>query len=340
MSQAIHLKYLVDILNPDTINFNKDINKITDDIINEYNDYDVDTISDNDPNYNEMEHYDECADYIVPALTVPASSFKIGSADFKREENYNFNDLITDSTSLSSGVSTISTISKKSHYSEKSKKIIDDLNESIEEDLRSLDSFDNKKMDRFLNEIKPKHQKVLEIERQKEKEKKIEELKEDLIADITELMEDMDNDGINIKGIDEPTTELSLEQLNKIKNKLNRMQNSEKYAIMGSEIFIGLANVLELAFNGKRKVPLLGNLDYTGYHTVLQSKLRKSHNETANLIEKTMAKVGLGETAQLFLKLLPSFLMYPINMKKQNCTSQDIEADDIRDDLFKISESS
>ena len=140
---------------------------------------------------------------------------------------------------------------------------------------------------------------------------------------IDTLKNQLEDDGISVKTIGNPTVSSSLEEIDATLKILTLKADRSRYSTIFEEGLLCCAEAFETVFDGTRKIPFIGmQPDYTGYSSNLSSRLVRCRGATSSIVGDVIEKHSISPTTRLMMELLPSFLLYPhMNSKTKNKTS-------------------
>mgnify|MGYP007066194340 FL=1 len=158
------------------------------------------------------------------------------------------------------------------------------------------------------------------------------------IEQIIQIMTTLKEANIDCSSIKIPPADSSIEEIDSVLYILQLKNDRDRYATIAEELMIGFAeNVIERVFDGKRKFPIVGAVDYTDYHTSVAMKMYRMRGETSQIVGQTIQKYNIGPGTRILLDLLPGFFLYPTrNRKKKNIGLKDDPAFNTSEDLQKI----
>lgn len=157
------------------------------------------------------------------------------------------------------------------------------------------------------------------------------------LEDIEALKSTLREDGIDDSTYCTPTVRSSLQDIETTKDILWERSSRSRFSTIGNEIMVLAAGMIGTVFNGERKIPVLGILDYRDYDQTVRCKLRKMRFDTANAVSTVISSNKMGVWTRLALELFPSFIAYP-RVKKHNDSIKGLDAKEIQQSLLTISE--
>lgn len=153
-----------------------------------------------------------------------------------------------------------------------------------------------------------------------EKER-IQDIKANKLEQIGQLRMTLEEEGIDTKSVGNPTPDSPMDEVDSVLNILRLKNDRNRYSSLAEEVVLGLAEGVETVFDGTRKIPVLGwKPDYTGYHATVNCKLHRMRFETSQIVGNIIEKYNVGPMGRIILELLPSFFLYPRQVKKQKGT--------------------
>lgn len=159
-----------------------------------------------------------------------------------------------------------------------------------------------------------------------------EDLKMTLLEKIDNLTEELEDDGISLEKVPKVEYSSDLEKIEYVAKLLMLKSNRNRYATLGEEFILALANGLELVCNGERE--FLGiKPDLQGYSDVVKVKLRRLRNETSQVVGNIVEKYEISPFTTLLIELIPGMYLHSKRRKKQ---SYDSLYNDLNDDINEI----
>ena len=159
-----------------------------------------------------------------------------------------------------------------------------------------------------------------------------EDLKLTLLEKIDNLTEELEDEGISLDKIPKVDYNTNLEQIEYVAKLLMLKANRNRYATLGEEFILALANGLEIICNGERQI--LGvKPDLQGYSDVVKVKLRRLRNETSQVVGNVVEKYEISPITTLLIELIPSLFLHSKRRKNQ---SYDNLYNDLSDDINEI----
>lgn len=147
---------------------------------------------------------------------------------------------------------------------------------------------------------------------------RLNDIKSSKLDQIAQLKMILEEEGIDCSALSNPNIDSTLESIDETLAILKLKNDRNRYASLAEELILGIAEVIEWIFDGSRAVPILGwKPDYTGYHNTVNAKLHRMRGETSDLIGNFVNKHKIGTTTRIVTELLPSFLLYPRQQRKQ-----------------------
>jgi hypothetical protein len=136
--------------------------------------------------------------------------------------------------------------------------------------------------------------------------------KSNKIEQICNIISSLDEEGVDVKSFNIPSTDASMEEIDSILNLVNMKMNRTRYSSMFEDIVIGAAEFMESKLDGTRNIPPFNwKPDYTGYSNTVSVKLHRMRYETSKLVGNGMEKLNIGSTTRILMELLPSLVLYP-----------------------------
>ena len=159
-----------------------------------------------------------------------------------------------------------------------------------------------------------------------------EDLKLTLLEKIDNLTEELEDEGISLDKIPKVDYNTNLEQIEYVAKLLMLKANRNRYATLGEEFILALANGLEIICNGERQI-LGAKPDLQGYSDVVKVKLRRLRNETSQVVGNVVEKYEISPITTLLIELIPSLFLHSKRRKNQ---SYDNLYNDLSDDINEI----
>jgi hypothetical protein len=136
--------------------------------------------------------------------------------------------------------------------------------------------------------------------------------KSNKIEQICNIVSALDEEGVDIKSFNIPSTDATMQEIDSVLNLVNMKMNRTRYSSLFEEIVIGGAEFMESKLNGTRSIPPFNwKPDYTGYSNTVSVKLHRMRYETSKLVGNSMEKLNIGSTTRILMELLPSLVLYP-----------------------------
>lgn len=147
---------------------------------------------------------------------------------------------------------------------------------------------------------------------EKEKEN---DMKSILLAEISELKDELKEFGINIKNVPEVNDDDTLPNIQKVHNILEHKYNLQRYHTLGNEGILLVVHGAEWIFDGKRRIGPF-QPDLTGWHTRVRPKLRRMKYVISKGASDVMNATGIGNGWKIAFELLPSAFLHS-NLKRE-----------------------
>jgi len=139
-----------------------------------------------------------------------------------------------------------------------------------------------------------------------------------MLDQITGLRLALEEDGIDCKDVEMPSSASPPEQIESVLRVLRLKNDRNRCATVAEEILLGVGEIFESVFDGTREIPILGmKPDYTGFTGTLNVKLHRMRYETSQVVGDAIQRHRLGPLSRIALELLPSFALYPRQRKRQ-----------------------
>lgn len=163
---------------------------------------------------------------------------------------------------------------------------------------------------------------IFSIEREK-----IEDTKSTMLEEIDSLRNSLEEDEIDIKRVPVVTQASSYEEIENVLKILRLKNDRMRYCSFAEEFLLCGAHGLEELFNGKRVWLNRYRPDLTGWHTQVNTKLRRMRHDTSTLVSGIMHDYNIGPGMRILLELFPNMFMYS-KMRKQQFGSDNLYSDD------------
>ena len=172
---------------------------------------------------------------------------------------------------------------------------------------------------------------------------RVQEIKESKLEQIGQLKLALEDDEVDCSGISSLNAESSMSEIDSVLSLLRLKNDRNRYSTVASEVITGLAEGIEMVFDGTRNIPLTNiRPDYTGYHNTVATKLHRMRFETSQVVGNIIEKYNIGASSRILLELLPSFFIYPWDRKRQKSSpglANDFEINDSRNAMNVLRES-
>lgn len=166
-----------------------------------------------------------------------------------------------------------------------------------------------------------------------EKEKE-EDDKAVLLEQISSLLTNLEDDGIDVSRIPEVTSSSSFKEILDVHKILRLKNDRNRYCTFAEEMILAGSHTLELAFNGRRsyfgKKP-----DLTGWSATVNTKLRRMRYDTSTFVSDVMQEYNLSHGTRIVFELLPSLFLYG-RMRKSQHKDNLISSDEMNDAMSRI----
>ena len=157
-------------------------------------------------------------------------------------------------------------------------------------------------------------------------------LKLTLLDKIDNLIEELEDDGINLNRIPKVDYTSELDKIEYVAKLLMLKVNRNRYSNMGEEFILTLAGGLEILCDGKREFfGIKPNL--VGYPDVVKVKLRRVKNETSQIVSNVVEKYEMSPFMTLLIELVPSLFLHS---KRRSNQVYDNLYNDLNDDISEI----
>lgn len=159
-----------------------------------------------------------------------------------------------------------------------------------------------------------------------------EDLKLTLLEKIDNLIEELEDDGVNLNRIPKVDHNSELDKIEYVAKLLMLKVNRNRYSNMGEELLLTAAGALEILCDGKREFfGIKPNL--VGYPDVVKVKLRRVKNETSQIVSNVVEKYEISPFMTLLIELVPSLFLHS---KRRSNQVYDNLYNDLNDDISDI----
>lgn len=159
-----------------------------------------------------------------------------------------------------------------------------------------------------------------------------EDLKLTLLEKIDNLIEELEDDGVNLNRIPKVDHNSELDKIEYVAKLLMLKVNRNRYSNMGEELLLTAAGALEILCDGKREFfGIRPNL--VGYPDVVKVKLRRVKNETSQIVSNVVEKYEISPFMTLLIELVPSLFLHS---KRRSNQVYDNLYNDLNDDISDI----
>lgn len=159
-----------------------------------------------------------------------------------------------------------------------------------------------------------------------------EDLKLTLLEKIDNLIEELEDDGVNLNRIPKVDHSSELDKIEYVAKLLMLKVNRNRYSNMGEELLLTAAGALEILCDGKREFfGIKPNL--VGYPDVVKVKLRRVKNETSQIVSNVVEKYEISPFMTLLIELVPSLFLHS---KRRSNQVYDNLYNDLNDDISDI----
>ena len=159
-----------------------------------------------------------------------------------------------------------------------------------------------------------------------------EDMKLTLLEKIDNLIEELEDDGINLDKIPKVDYTSNLEKIEYVAKLLMLKSNRNRYSGLGEEFILAMAGGLEILCDGKREfLGIKPNL--VGYSDVVKVKLRRVKNETSQIVSNVVEKYEMSPILTLLIELIPGLFLH--SRRRANQVYDNLYTD-LNDDISEI----
>jgi hypothetical protein len=148
-------------------------------------------------------------------------------------------------------------------------------------------------------------------------QEKLEDLKEKMLADIDELREELQSDGINTSRIPEVNMDSLYDTVNKVYKQLKRKYDRSRCEDLGQGVVLAATRMLEMACDGEKSYFGI-RPDMTGFHRTVRSKMRRMKYEQSQIVSNALEYYNVGPVTRMGLELIPSAFLYSLSRREQH----------------------
>lgn len=147
---------------------------------------------------------------------------------------------------------------------------------------------------------------------------RVQDIKASKLEQIAQLKTTLEDEGVDCSSVSNPTNNSEMSEIDSVLGILRLKNDRNRYSSLAEEVILGLAEGIETVFDGSRAFPGTNwRPDYTGYHNTVNAKLHRMRFETSQVVGEIVQKYNIGPTSRIIMELLPSFVLYPRQQKKQ-----------------------
>ncbi len=159
-----------------------------------------------------------------------------------------------------------------------------------------------------------------------------EDMKLTLLEKIDNLIEELEDDGINLDKIPKVDYTSNLEKIEYVAKLLMLKSNRNRYSGLGEEFILAIAGGLEILCDGKRE--FLGvKPNLVGYSDVVKVKLRRVKNDTSQIVSNVVEKYEMSPIMTLLIELIPGLFLHS---RRRSSQVYDNLYTDLNDDISEI----
>lgn len=159
-----------------------------------------------------------------------------------------------------------------------------------------------------------------------------EDMKLTLLEKIDNLIEELEDDGVNLDKIPKVDYTSNLEKIEYVAKLLMLKSNRNRYSGLGEEFILAIAGGLEILCDGKRE--FLGvKPNLVGYSDVVKVKLRRVKNDTSQIVSNVVEKYEMSPIMTLLIELIPGLFLH--SRRRSNQVYDNLYTD-LNDDISEI----
>ena len=319
ISDVCDLLGMSSIFNKDEINNNINSKNAEKELIkNSLETFDIDSLDDDLLSYNPMNEYNEIIENIIEnksSIVKPSSTH----AEYKDSIGYddilsygNFSDIKSIDPKpykedLVSNKEDPNSFSYKLTQEQTNQKIVDKV----------LNFSNDSETDQFNFNIDDENR---------------EDMKLTLLEKIDNLIEELEDDGINLDKIPKVDYTSNLEKIEYVAKLLMLKSNRNRYSGLGEEFILAIAGGLEILCDGKRE--FLGvRPNLVGYSDTVKVKLRRVKNDTSQIVSNVVEKYEMSPIMTLLVELIPGLFLH--SRRRSNQVYDNLYTD-LNDDISEI----
>lgn len=148
-----------------------------------------------------------------------------------------------------------------------------------------------------------------EIDKEREEDDKA-----NLLEQISTLRSTLEDDGVDIKRIEEVDHESSMDQIKLIYKALRLKNDGNRYRSFAEELILAGAHGMEYLFDGE-KIWFGKKPDLVGWSDTVKVKLRRMRYETTTFVKEIMQEYNISPGFRIALELIPSMFLYTRSRK-------------------------
>lgn len=148
-------------------------------------------------------------------------------------------------------------------------------------------------------------------------QERLEDEKEKMLADIDELREELQSDGISTNRIPEVNMDSPYDLVNKVHKQLKRKYDRSRCEDLGQGMVLAATRMVEMACDGEKSY--FGfRPDMTGFHRTVRSKMRRMKYEQSQIVSNALEYYNVGPVSRMGLELVPSAFLYSLSRREQH----------------------
>jgi hypothetical protein len=158
-------------------------------------------------------------------------------------------------------------------------------------------------------------------------EEKREDAKCAMLEEIDSLIYSLQDAEVDLSRIPKVDFKSSYEEIEMVLKILRHKSDRTRYCNLAEEFFIWGAYGMEELFDGKRVWFNRYQPCLTGWHTQVQTKLRRMRHDTSQLVSEVMHDYNISPGMRVLLELIPNMFVYS-SEKKKNQAQANMYSDD------------
>lgn len=162
-----------------------------------------------------------------------------------------------------------------------------------------------------------------------------EDLKLTLLEKIDNLIEELEDEGVNLDKIPKVDFNTDLEKIEYVAKLLMLKVNRNRYSNIGEEFILAIANGLEIFCNGERKIFGI-KPDLTHCTDIVKVKLRRIKGETSQIVSNVVEKYEISPLLTVMIELMPALFLHSRRRNSQKSNKIYLNAEDDINEIRKF----